>query len=63
MRAAAMTLWGTFGNLCGTPLLLMLVSNSGVSAMIALVIACYIAAISIHLFFARRRKLEALTAY
>ena len=53
---------GNLGNLCGTPLLLLLVSSSGIHAMIALVIACYVAAIMIHLFFARRRKIEGVSA-
>ncbi|MGB1012011.1 MAG: MFS transporter [Thiolinea sp.] len=46
---------GNIGNLCGTPLLLGLLSSGGTSAMFALVIACYIAAIGAHLAFARQR--------
>ena len=46
---------GNIGNLCGTPLLLLLLSSGGVLAMIALVVSCYIAAIIVHLVFARRR--------
>ena len=46
---------GNIGNLCGTPLLLLLLSSGGLTAMISLIIACYIAAITVHLVFAKRR--------
>lgn len=47
---------GNIGNLCGTPLLLVLFSYGGTEAMIALVVACYTTAICVHLYFARRRS-------
>lgn len=46
---------GNIGNLCGTPLLLLLLSSGGVTAMISLIVTCYIAAITVHLVFAKRR--------
>ncbi len=48
---------GNIGNLCGTPLLLFLYNYGGNSAMIALVVACYVMAIFVHCSFARRRAL------
>jgi len=47
---------GNLGNVLGTPLLLLVVNSSGVTAMIAVVILCYLAAISIHLYFAKQRS-------
>ena len=52
---------GNIGNLCGTPLLLFLYNYGGSKAMIALVVACYITAICVHLSFGRRRALIMLT--
>ncbi len=46
---------GNIGNLCGTPLLLLLLSSGGVTAMISLVVTCYIIAITLHLIFSKRR--------
>lgn len=46
---------GNIGNLCGTPLLLLLLSSGGIYAMVALVVTCYMAAVIIHLIFAKRR--------
>jgi predicted MFS family arabinose efflux permease len=46
---------GNIGNLCGTPLLLLLISSGGITAMIILMVTCYLAAITAHLIFARRR--------
>jgi len=46
---------GNIGNLCGTPLLLLLLSSGGVTAMISLVVTCYITAITLHLIFSKRR--------
>ncbi len=49
---------GNIGNLCGTPLLLILLSSGGTIAMFTLVIVCYLAAISVHLVFAKRRAIN-----
>jgi len=46
---------GNIGNLCGTPLLLLLLSYGGMRAMIATVIVCYLVAIFLHAYFARQR--------
>lgn len=48
---------GNIGNFCGTPLLLWSLSAGGLAAMIVLVMACYVAAIVIHLYLVRRRLL------
>ncbi|MFK7853896.1 MAG: MFS transporter [Granulosicoccus sp.] len=48
---------GNIGNFCGTPLLLWSLSAGGLAAMIALVMACYVAAIGIHLHLFFRRRL------
>ncbi|MFK7861905.1 MAG: MFS transporter [Granulosicoccus sp.] len=47
---------GNIGNLCGTPLLLLLINYGGTKAMIALVVTCYAMAICAHFSFDRRRK-------
>jgi len=49
---------GNIGNLCGTPLFLILLSTGGMQAMITLVITCYIGAVAVHLVFAKRRTYE-----
>ena len=49
---------GNIGNLCGTPVLLVLFNYGGNVAMISLVIACYAIAIYTHVLFGRRRALE-----
>lgn len=49
---------GNMGNLCGTPLLLLILNINGIHAMIILVIACYVAAVIVHIIFARKRKSE-----
>lgn len=46
---------GNTGNLCGTPLLLMLLSIGGTQAMIAVVVGCYFMAVMLHLLLAKRR--------
>ena len=51
---------GNIGNLCGTPLLLMILSAGGTQAMIALVVACYITGIILHVVFAKRRAFDQL---
>ena len=48
---------GNIGNLCGTPLLLLLFSYGGNVAMITLVVACYAIAIYAHVLFGRGRAL------
>lgn len=47
---------GNMGNAVGTPLLLMLLAAGGLTAVIALVVMCYVAAICAHLLFAKRRE-------
>ena len=49
---------GNIGNACGTPLLLLLLSVGGPGLMIALVVACYVAAIVAHLWLAKRRQIQ-----
>ena len=46
---------GNIGNLCGTPLLLMLFNNGGILPMITLVVICYGLGITMHWMFAKRR--------
>ena len=46
---------GNLGNACGTPLLLALVAAGGAGAMLAAVIACYVAGVAVHVALARRR--------
>ena len=47
---------GNLGNACGTPLLLALLAAGGAGAMIAAVIACYVAGIAVHVAMARWRR-------
>ncbi len=46
---------GNIGNLCGTPLLLTVVTIGGMGAMSILVTVCYLLAIAIHVLLAIRR--------
>lgn len=47
---------GNIGNLCGTPLLLILVVAGGMSTMSMFVVMCYVLAIIVHIILAKRRK-------
>lgn len=47
---------GNMGNLCGTPMLLGIVLVGGVSAMITVVVMCYVFAIGVHSVLAKRRE-------
>jgi len=47
---------GNLGNLCGTPILLGIFLVGGVSAMITVVVMCYVFAINVHSVLAKRRE-------
>ncbi len=48
---------GNIGNLCGTPLLLILFNFGGIKPMIMLVVVCYLLGILSHWIFSRQRAL------
>jgi DHA1 family inner membrane transport protein len=52
----AMAQMGNLGNSLGTPVLLLLVSLSGFNGVIGFSVVCYILAISLHLWLAKRRS-------
>ena len=52
----AMAQMGNFGNLSGTPLLLLLLTAMGFNGLILFAITCYGAGIAVHVVMARRRQ-------